>query len=381
MKILHLIYDDIHNNWLGGGGARRVVEIYKRFPDYVKVTVITGNYKGAKHNYKIGNIKFKRVGLNWSYLISRFTYSLFVPLYLLFGKYDIIVDDYSAHSPTFSFLFAKKPVIGSFQNFHSLVNYQHFGKVVGFITKILDNLFVRKFKYIISVSPYLKNYFIEKKRKWRQKNFVVKYIGVGIDDRLFRIKSFPPNKKKRYILYLGRIDIFQKGLDILLQAFKLVLIKEKNLKLVIAGTGKDLHRLRKLVREVGVSKNIKILGWVSDKKKFELLQNAVLVCMPSRFEAFPVLPIEAMALGTPIIATKIEGIKEIITNNKTGILIPKENHIELARKILFILNNKELQKRLNINAQKEARKYNWFSVSRKFFNFYKNILKLHYYII
>ncbi len=107
MKILHLIYDDMNNPWLGGGGARRALEIYKRFPKDSIISIVTGKYPKSLSFEKIENVSYYRVGIAVNYLISRMTYSICTFFHILKNDYDIIVEDYSAFSPAFHFSLLK----------------------------------------------------------------------------------------------------------------------------------------------------------------------------------------------------------------------------------------------------------------------------------
>ncbi len=102
MYIGHIIYDDIKNPWCGGGGAKRVFEVDKRLAGRHRIKVFTGNFPGAK-NEVIDSVEFVRVGFGFNYLISRITFSLFIPFYIISGKYDIIVNEFSVYSPSFFF--------------------------------------------------------------------------------------------------------------------------------------------------------------------------------------------------------------------------------------------------------------------------------------
>ena len=144
MKILHLIYDDINNPWLGGGGAFASYEINKRLAKKHKITVITGNYPKAKNEIKEG-IEYRRVGSNKSYIISRLTYSKRIKKIIKSMDYDIIIDDFSPFSPTNSYKYAKKPVICVLRNIFLTHSFKRF-KFLGILPYVAEKKAFKNYK-------------------------------------------------------------------------------------------------------------------------------------------------------------------------------------------------------------------------------------------
>src|SRR4051812_12266683 len=112
MKIIHIIYDSIGNPWLGGGGAERTHEMYKRISRNNKVIILTGNYPKAEK--VIDGVEYKRVGFGSNYILSRISYLLFMPFYLLNSQGDIFVEDLGFPFPLV-YTNMKKHVLASVQ--------------------------------------------------------------------------------------------------------------------------------------------------------------------------------------------------------------------------------------------------------------------------
>jgi glycosyltransferase involved in cell wall biosynthesis len=364
LKIIHFIYDDIENPWLGGGGARRTFEIYSRFPESYSITVITGKYPGALSNEKITNITYRRIGLPFGYLISRLSYSLLAPFYILFHHFDVLIEDYSAFSPCFSFFFTTKTVIGSFQNLHSQKSAKGKGLLKSIGADIFDRIALRFFKNITAVSPDLTKIMHERAR---HKNNI-SFIGVGIDQALFSIER--STSTPRHILYIGRIEIYQKGLDILLQAYSQL---SDAPQMAFAGSGTDVEKIKAIIDKYNLSQHIIFAGRFSQEQKRLLLQNALFVIMPSRFEGFPVVPLEAMASGNAFIGTNIPGTKDIVGNN--GILTESENTYQLAEAMKVFISDQKQREGFEIKGKEYAKKYQWESISKEFLDFIHHSLK------
>lgn len=163
-------------------------------------------------------------------------------------------------------------------------------------------------------------------------------------------------QNRKYILFVGRLSDFHKGVSVLLKSLKLIVNQNKNVSLLIIGTGPDERKLKDLSKELGLEKIVNFLGHV--EKNLPIYYNASdIVVVPSLFEAFGTVNIEAMACGKSVIASNVGGIKEIITDGKTGLLIPPGDFLKLSEKILFLLQNPEYSKKLGIAARKRIEQY------------------------
>ncbi len=357
IRILHCIYDSPGNKWINGGGAYRTVEIYKHFPENFQITILTGNYPYA--NLKIKNISFKYLGKDTNYFISRITYMLYARKFLKkhHSEYDIIIEDFTPYSPLKTYKF--KNSIALLQNYFGINLLKKF-LFVGIIPYLYELKMLSKYPYIIFSSEYLKNTVIKKIKK-RISNSVISY---GFDPALMKVH----NNEKNYILYLGRIEFYQKGLDVLIETAKELTGKN----FIIAGNGKDEKKLIKKIKNIP---NVNFIGRVDGKKKIKLLQNSKFVVMPSRYESFGIVAIEAAAVGKPTIGVKNTGLQETIIPDKTGILIDKLSKDLLKKAIILLWNDNKLRKRLGINARRFSSKFNWKNIAKKQMQVYKNFLK------
>lgn len=365
VNLLNIIYDDIPNPWLGGGGAIRALEIYKRFPPDFSVTLLTGSYPGARPVEQIHNVKYIRLGLPWSYTISRITFALCVPFFLLRHKYHLIIEDYSAFSPCFSFFYTKRPVIGSFQNLHSQKSAKGKGVLKGLFAQIFDSIALRFFRYYTAVSPNL----VSMISKRAAHNEHIKLIGVGVNDKLFSVEK-APTQAQDYILYIGRMEIYQKGLDTLLNAYASL---KNRPKLVIAGNGFDFQKVKNLVAELNLE-NVEFTGRYSLEQEIALLKNAICAVMPSRFEGFPMVALEIMASATALIGTKIPGTSEMVQDN--GLLVQPENVQELAGALERIIGDKSLREELGRKGRERAREFTWDRISLEWLDYAKYVLSV-----
>lgn len=178
---------------------------------------------------------------------------------------------------------------------------------------------------------------------------------VKIPDALpFRVDG-KSNLTAKRVVSIGRYA-YDKGNDLLLQAWAVV---EKNMPdwtLDIYGNG-NKESYQKLMDELGIDPHrCHLYGPVSDVKT-EYLSSSIFV-LPSRFEGFGLVIIEAMACGIPVIAFDCEnGPRSIITDGENGFLIPAFDVNLMAEKVMLLMKNQELQYRMGENAQKAASQY------------------------
>ena len=142
------------------------------------------------------------------------------------------------------------------------------------------------------------------------------------------------------ILYVGRIDR-GKGLDLLLHALKLV---KTSFRLIVAGDGKDLSRTKSLAKRLQLTEHVQFIGGVKDREKLSnLYQQSTLVAIPSRWaEASPLVPLEAMAHGRPVVAFKAGGLRDEILDGETGYLVEEQDIQEFGQRLNNLLQNPAL---------------------------------------
>ncbi len=142
------------------------------------------------------------------------------------------------------------------------------------------------------------------------------------------------------VLTVARLDDRHKGLSWLLKAAALI----PKAMFVIVGEGPDREQLQKLACASGVQHRVTFLGFRQDIA--ELLSCCDLFVLPSLFEGLCLVILEAMAAGKPVVATDIDGIKEVITSGETGLLVPPANAVALAAAIQRLLDDPLLAARL-----------------------------------
>ncbi len=165
-------------------------------------------------------------------------------------------------------------------------------------------------------------------------------------------------KKKNQILAYGRLDE-SKAFDELITAFSK--IKDKEVRLAIAGQGPEKENLVRLTDKLGLKNRVDFLGQLNKEELKQEILNSLFIISPSRVhETFGLAVLEAMALGKAVIAAKVGAIPEIIKSQKTGLLYHPGNIEELTSNINLLLNDTDLTDRIG-NTSKESAEKNFNS--------------------
>ncbi|WP_340690496.1 glycosyltransferase family 4 protein [Hydrogenobacter thermophilus] len=345
MRILHFIYDHINNPWVGGGGAVRVYEIYRRLSQKGHfITVVSGKYPGAQ-NYKVNeNFEYRFLGNPKNYVFSTFSYAFEAIRFLRENTkdYDVIVEDFAPWNPVFSYLLEnQRPVVLQLQNYMGKEILRKYN-LLGIPFYLMEKLYPRKFRNLIVISEALN-------QRW---NIEGKVIPQGIE------KLEEDAKLGSYVAFLGRIDIHQKGIDLLVKAFKDL----KGSELLIAGDGKDRERFLKLVRGF---EHVRYIGKVTGERKYEFIKKARFFVMPSRFEGQGIVALEVASMGKPLIVSDIPELKYVVDNG-FGISFKKEDPQDLREKIQMLLRDDQLVLKMGKRGIEFAKNFTWDRIAQEY---------------
>lgn len=164
-----------------------------------------------------------------------------------------------------------------------------------------------------------------------------------------------PDVARPYLLGAGRL-VPQKGFDLLIQGFAVLVKRHESIDLVIAGAGAEGERLKRIAAELGIIDRVSFPGYVWDLGK--LMAGATAFVLPSRYEGFPNVLLEALARGVPTIAADcLSGPREILQNGAVGILVPPEDPVALADAAERLITDVQLQARLRREGIAVARSF------------------------
>lgn len=170
-------------------------------------------------------------------------------------------------------------------------------------------------------------------------------VGNGVD-----VNSFKPNPKidreKFSILYTGRL-VYRKGLVDFVKSAEHVIKKYPDASFILTGNGGLRPALEKMIRNLGLENNFSFLGFITQDELIKYSQKSTIYVLLSYYEGLPTTVLEAMACGMPVVATNIPGTNEVITDGKTGLLVPPRNPRAVADAIVKLLKDEKLRKKMS----------------------------------
>jgi glycosyltransferase involved in cell wall biosynthesis len=193
----------------------------------------------------------------------------------------------------------------------------------------------------------------------------------GVDLETFRPGDDWPNDGG-YVLFVGRL-VPQKGVTFLLQALSVVLQRCPETRLVIAGDGELDLFLKRIARHLGIPHRVKFVDWKTGPDLVELYQQAKLVVVPSCYEPFGIVALEAMACGRPVIASSTGGLVEIVNDGVDGFLVEVGNYLQLAQRMVTLIQDDERRRTMGEAARRRAAEFSWKKVSERTLELYDSV--------
>lgn len=217
-------------------------------------------------------------------------------------------------------------------------------------------------------------------------------IPPGVDTNLFhpipnaRARESIGSYDDKTVLFVGRIDPV-KGLDTWFRAMKLVVDDDPTLRkrMCVCLIGGDLDddldpdselaRLQTLKQELGIADIVTFLGGRAQASLPFYYSAADAVVMPSRYESFGLAALEAMACGTPVVASDVGGLSYLVRDGETGFLVPEGNAELFAEKISLLLHNPKLRNAMGQKGIEEAQEYSWWNIGERMVELYQDVMQ------
>lgn len=222
-------------------------------------------------------------------------------------------------------------------------------RVLSIVYKYLAKCIVSRCSFSVFVSEYLA-------RKYgcsRTPSLVANESRITAE--MFAVpRDSSPHQTPR-ILFVGRLSP-EKGLTTFFAA--LARLKDQTLfEAWIVGSGDQLTELRDLAVELGIEEHIKFLGQIEwGSQLFSIMREADVLVLPSTSEGLPLVLVEAMSQGLPVVATAVGGIPEVVENRVSGLLVPSESPDDLARAIMEAISDRELRNTMIAHGFRVARR-------------------------
>lgn len=190
-----------------------------------------------------------------------------------------------------------------------------------------------------------------------------------------KIKRVPYQERDNIIVSSARLQIYQKRQDVLLKAFAIVVKEKPSVKLKLIGDGPDENYLKKLSVELGIYEHVIFAGKCKDV--LGEISKAKIFAFASEYEGMPNAVLEALSMGIPVVTTDYYpgGARQLIEEKRRGFVVARNNSEELADKLITILNNLEIAKRMAENAISVCSEQSEDKICRKWINYIQCICK------
>ena len=337
-----------------GGGGRHVAEVCKRFPPG-DVAVFSGRKNDLRDHTAV-----------WPSLGHGFVKQLLMSVWLNFritaGVRRLGLRVVNVHSGPGGLFLLRNPGVPVVVTAHHTYRQQVDRMPGQFWKRLLipfERRTLRRADKVICVSADTQRAVVERYGVDRDKTIV---IPNGIDTEAFRpqpeVERIPNS-----VLFLSRLEK-RKGVDSLLRAMRRLAVEDKNVKLFVGGKGSLLPALERYVADNGLAKQVEFLGFVPDDELPSWYGRVSCFVMPSVFEGFGIPIPEAMACGTPVIGTNVDGIRGLIDDGTTGLLVEYGDEEGLAERILRVCRGEyEPPEDLAAQIRKE---YDWDGIAQRY---------------
>ncbi len=212
----------------------------------------------------------------------------------------------------------------------------------------------------------------------------IEVVPCGVDLSLFKPLDVGEARRKlglngeKVIVYVGRIEPI-KGTELLLRSAAIVEREDPHpLKVLVVGGDpareSEVQRLKGLAEELGIENITEFVGTV-DQRLLPIYYNAADVCVvPSYYESFGLAALEALACGTPVVASRVGGLPTVVQHGRTGYLLPWRCPEPFADSLAMILSSKGLQRSMSLAARRHAEGMGWEMVAEETSRLYNSLL-------
>ena len=210
---------------------------------------------------------------------------------------------------------------------------------------------------------------------------IIRVVNNGIDlagcDKLQKKKEVqekPGSDRRKLVLYVGALEK-RKGVEFLLRAAREIDERAGDVKIVIVGRGSEKKNLEQLALNLRVDNRVSFKGYVSEEELETLYCESDVFVLPSLYESFGLVLLEAMAHRKPVIATRIPGTSELVKADFNGILVEPKNPKKLGDAIMKVLSDTDYARKLGRNGQIFSASFTWDKAVSDYIHLFSNVLE------
>ena len=352
MKILVLNWQDLANPQ-SGGAEIHLHEIFGRLARRGhRVTLLCSGWPGAAPRAQADGMEIHRAG-------GRNTFSLSAPAYyrrhLAAERWDVVVEDLNK-VPLFTPYWVRRPLVLLVHHLFGATAFREASAPFAAAAWLLERPIPLVYRGLPAqaVSESTADDLVA--RGLRRQDVTV--IHNGVDLEFFSPDPRVPRFPEPTFLYVGRLKRY-KRIDLAIEAASLLRARGVHVRLLVAGRGDELPRLRAQVERLGLGDRVSFEGFVTEERKRELLRACWATVLPSPKEGWGITNVEAAACGTPAVAADSPGLRESVVDGGTGRLVPYGDASALADALASLAADPALVARLGTGARRFAEGFSW----------------------
>ncbi len=330
----------------------RTYEVNRVLAEEFDITVVCARYPGARSRVEEG-VRYVHVGLPVGGFASMLAYFAAIPWALARYPSDLVVEDFAAPFSTVGVpRLTPRPTVGVVQWLFAAEKSKQYHLPFDRI----EAAGLATHRHLVAVSDELAD---ELRRRAPQAQ--VTTVANGLDEGAFGVTPRP----RADLVYLGRLEIAQKGLDLLVESYASAVHRHRiPQRLVLGGDGPDRAKLQALVEDLWIEDRVVFAGRVPADERFRWLASADAVVMPSRFESFGMVAAEALAVGTPVVAFDIPCLRALVTD-QVGVVVPAFDVGLLADAIAALALDPDRRARLGSAGPATVAELRWDRLARR----------------
>jgi glycogen(starch) synthase len=232
----------------------------------------------------------------------------------------------------------------------------------------LEQWIVGRADRVIACSHYMRGHLAD---VFGRDESAISVIRNGIDPRDLRhvesldsLRAHFARPDQRLLLLVGRL-VYEKGFQLALAALPELVARLPDLRFVVAGSGPHEASLRAQARELGLEQRGTFLGWIGDDVLHSLYRTADLCVVPSIYEPFGLVALEAMASGCPCIVADTGGLREVVSRDDVGLRFRSRDPRSLAEMVERVLTDDALRQRLIAQASEHVLGFDWGEIAEQ----------------
>jgi len=369
MKVLVINWRDIYNPE-SGGAEIYLDEILKRKPADWEIDFVSASFKNSKAVEITNDYTIYRIFNN---ALFNFTFWYYWKKYLSRKNYDLVIASESKIPLATSLYIKDIPLIVIHYHVHGKSLFRQLPFPIALYVYAMEKYMLKYYKNTPTVLISDTNYS-ELTDNYGYKNTVIAYPGIDFSV----IRRYPLDYRTPYptLFCFGRLKKY-KRFDHIIRAFSIARKNFPAARLIIAGKGDDEARLKEICAGLKLGESVEFTGFITEEAKAELITSSWISAITSEKEGWGIVVIESNAGGLPVIGYDVEGIRNSISDNNNGFLIPSGNIEILASKIELLFRNEELRKSMSLKAVEWSKKFTWENTAEIFYKFAGENIKKH----